>query len=98
VSADDGVTWGTAQAMTSQALTLTGLTGGATYKFKIYSSNEMGASGLTTSSSVFIPSGGRRWNGSAFIPTSIAKRWTGTAWVDLTIAKRWNGSSWVDLT
>lgn len=97
VSADDGVTWGTAQAMTSQSVSLTALTGGATYKFRVYSTNEMGNSGFTTSASVFIPSGGRRWNGTALVPTTLAKRWNGTAWVDLTIAKRWNGTSWVDL-
>lgn len=97
-SPDNGATWGTAQAMTSRSFSYTALTGGATYKFRVYSTNEMGNSGLTTSASVFIPSGGRRWNGTALIPTTLAKRWTGTAWVDLTIAKRWTGTAWVDLT
>lgn len=53
------------------------------------------ASGTTT---LFVSSGGKRWNGSAWVPTEIAKRWNGSQWVDITIAKRWNGSQWVDLT
>jgi len=41
-----------------------------------------------------IPRTGKRWNGSAWVPLTIAKRYNGSAWVDLT-AKRYNGSSWV---
>ena len=47
---------------------------------------------------LFVSSGGKRWNGSAWVPTEIAKRWNGSQWVDITIAKRWDGSQWVDLT
>lgn len=53
------------------------------------------ASGTTP---LFVSSGGKRWNGSAWVPTETAKRYNGSTWVDITIAKRWDGSSWVDLT
>lgn len=39
----------------------------------------------------------KRWDGGAFVDTSIERRWDGSNWVDLTIAKRWDGSSWVDI-
>lgn len=74
------------------------LDGGKTYRFRTRAVNSEGNGAWTESNSTFIPAGGRRWNGSAWIPTTIAKRWNGSAWVDLTIAKRWNGSAWVDLT
>ena len=97
-SINAGVDWTTPVAMTSQAYTYTNLTAGQTYLFRVYASNSIGNSAFTTSSSVFIPAGGKRWTGSAWTPTATAKRWNGSAWVDLTIAKRWNGSSWTDLS
>lgn len=93
-----GSSWTTAVAMTSQAYTYTGLTPGQTYLFRVYASNSIGNSAYTTSSSVFIPAGGKRWDGSAWNSTSTGKRWDGAAWVDLSTAKRWDGSAWVDLS
>jgi hypothetical protein len=74
------------------------LDGGKTYRFRTRAVNSEGAGAWTESASTFVPAGGRRWDGSAWTPTTIARRWNGSAWVDLTIAKRWNGSAWVDLT
>ena len=93
-----GSSWTTAVAMTSQAYTYTGLTPGQTYLFRVYATNSIGDSAFTTSSSVFIPAGGKRWDGSAWNSTATAKRWDGSAWVDLGTAKRWDGSNWVDLS
>jgi hypothetical protein len=97
-STDSGTSWSTAVAMTSQAYTYTSLTPGLTYLFRVYAANSIGNSAYTTSSGVFVPAGGKRWDGSAWIYATTGKRWDGSAWVDLTTAKRWNGSSWVDLS
>lgn len=58
----------------------------------LYTANYSAASAGT-----FLSAGGRRWAGSYWIPTAIAKRYSGTAWVPLTIAKRYNGTAWVNL-
>jgi len=97
-SSNGGSTWSTAVAMTSQAYTYTNLTPGQTYLFRVYATNSIGNSAFTTSGSVFIPAGGKRWDGSAWIYATTAKRWDGSAWVDLTVAKRWDGTSWTDLS
>jgi len=97
---NDGVTFtGVIETMDSnRQFTFTGLDGSKSYKFRTRAVNSEGNSPFTTSGLVLIPAGGKRWNGSAWVPTEIAKRWNGSAWVDLTIAKRWNGSAWVDLS
>jgi hypothetical protein len=97
-STNAGSSWSAAQAMTSQAYTYTSLTAGLTYLFRVYAAAPSGDTGKTVSGSVFVPAGGKRWNGSAFVSTSTGKRWNGSAWIDLTIAKRWNGSNWIDLS
>jgi hypothetical protein len=97
-SPDDGATWLGSDPMTSRSLFFEGLQGGATYRFRVFSANEMGESSRTTSSSVFVPSGGKRWNGSAFVPTSVARRFTASGWQDLTVAKRFTASGWEDLS
>ena len=97
-STNGGTSWSTAQAMTSQAYTYTGLTAAQTYLFRAYATNEMGVGATVTSTALFVPAGGKRWDGSTWVSTTIAKRWDGTNWVDLTIAKRWDGTNWVDLS
>lgn len=97
-STDGGSSWSTAETMVSQVYTYTNLTAGATYLFRVYSSNSDGNSAYTTSASVLIPAGGKRWDGSTFVSTTTAKRWDGSSWLDVTTAKRWDGSSWVDLS
>jgi hypothetical protein len=84
--------------MSSQTYTFTGLTPGATYKFRTYAVNEMGSGPYAVSASTFVPAGGKRWTGTAWQATGTAKRWNGTAWIDLTTAKRFNGTSWQDLS
>jgi hypothetical protein len=88
---------GTASS-TSNVFTFTGLTRGANYTFAGWAANSDGTSGTTTSSSVFLAAGGKRWAGSAFTPLSIFKRWTGSAFVDVTINKRWTGTAWQDVS
>jgi hypothetical protein len=69
-----------------------------TYTFRTWCHNAVGYSPATYSSALVIKAGGKRYNGTSFNPTTIARRWNGSAWVDLTTAKRWNGSAWVDLS
>lgn len=97
-SSDNGTTWGSALAMTAQQYNFTGLLGGSNYKFRVYSTNEMGAGAFTTSSTVFVPSGGKRWNGTSFVPTATAKRFDGTNFVNITTAKRFDGTNWLNLS
>lgn len=106
-SSDFGSTWGSWSSWTtipgnarSYTYAAGTLTYGKTYQFMMYATNIDGASAATVSNSpstVFLPSGGRRFDGSNFNPTTIARRFDGTNWNTLTIAKRFNGTSWVDL-
>ena len=97
-STNGGSSWSTAQPMTSQSYTYTNLTAALTYTFRVYSTNSIGASATTSSATVFVPAGGKRWDGTAWTSTTTAKRWDGTNWVDLSTAKRWDGTNWVDLS
>lgn len=105
-SADNGTTWGTATAMTYNSGTgkydavFTGLSGGATYAFRVYAHNEMGNGSTASVSNIFIPSGGKKYDGSNFVNASTASRRneSNTAWVGLTITKKYVDGSWVDLT
>lgn len=107
-SSDGGSTWGSWSSYTtipSNARTYTysagSLTYGLTYQFRMYASNSDGSSAATTSNSpstVFLPAGGKRFDGSTWNPTGTAKRFDGTNWNTLTVAKRFNGTSWVDMT
>lgn len=97
-SSDAGSTWSTAQLLTGGTYTYVGLTAGLTYRFRSYATNAIGSSDYATSTDVFVPAGGKRFDGSGWNSTTIAKRYDGSAWVDLTIAKRYNGSTWVDLS
>ena len=98
VQYNDGSGWSTAVSMVSQSHTYSNLDGAKTYTFRVFATNAIGDSAYTTSGSLFVPAGGKRYNGSAFVDTTTAKRWTGSAWVEVTTAKRWNGSSWTDLS
>lgn len=99
-SPDNGVTWQNAAGtlngsdlMTSQSITYSGLTGGATYKFRVFAANEMGSGATTISSSVFVPSGGKRYDPitEEFINASKANRRNvaNTAWVALSTTKKY---------
>ena len=101
-SADNGTTWKNAAGtlngsdlMTSQAITYSGLTGGATYKFRVFAANEMGSGATTTSSSTFVPSGGKRYDDTlptpAFVNASTASRRNeaNTAWVPIATTKKY---------
>lgn len=95
---NNGSGWTGSTPVVGNSVTYTNLTPGLNYQFRAYATNAMGNSAYATSATVFLSAGGRRWTGSAWIPTATAKRWTGTAWVPLTTAKRWNGSTWVNLS
>lgn len=40
----------------------------------------------------------KRWDGGAFVDTTVTRRWDGVAWVDATFVRRWDGANWVDVT
>lgn len=97
-SSDNGVTWKNAagtlngsDTMSAQSITYNNLVGGATYKFRVYAANEMGSGATTTSASIFVPSGGKRYNGSAFINASVASRRdaTNTGWTPIATTKKY---------
>lgn len=107
-SSDNGATWsadvgapGTQIPNTSNYTherTFTGLTPGLNYRFRAYATNTDGTGGTTTmSTNVFLPSGGKMFNGTTFVPTTTAKIYTGTAWVDITTAKIYTGTTWANL-
>jgi hypothetical protein len=89
--------WGNTQTMSSLAFTYTSLTAGIYYQFRTYANNANGSSQARTSSTVLVSSGGKIYNGTAWVSTTSAKMYNGTAWVDLTTAKIFNGTAWVDL-
>jgi len=100
-SSVDGVTWsawGNLQSLVSFQYTYENLTPALFYEFRVYAINAAGSSAARTSAAVFVPAGGKRWDGSAWVATSLAKRWDGSAWTDIQTAKRWSGSAWVDLS
>lgn len=94
----NGGAWSGAESNGSSTTKTYTLTPGQNYAFRVYTTNTDGTSGTTTSSSVFLPSGGKIYNGSSWVPTTTAKIYNGTAWVDLSTAKIYNGTSWVNLT
>ena len=77
--------------------TFTGLTPGTQYWWRARSKNVSGMSSFGSSVTATTLSGGKRWDGTAWVP-AIGKRWDGTAWVTLTITKRFDGTNWVNLT
>ena len=82
-----------------------------TYDFRVYAVNSIGDGDVAiTATGTFVSSGGKRYTGTAWEPTQIAKRWDPSLngglgdWADITIAKRWdpalnNGNGgWADLS
>ena len=102
-SSDGGSTWSSYTTIPSNARTYTyalgSLTLGLNYRFRMYASNSDGSSAaFTQTSDVFLPAGGKIYDGSSWGPTLTAKRYTGSAWQTLTTAKRYDGSSWINLS
>lgn len=94
---NNGSGWTGTTQVTGSSLIYMNLTPGLTYTFRVWSVNEMGNSAYATSTPVFLSAGGRRWTGTVFTPTTIAKRHDGTDWVPLTIGRRHDGTDWVNL-
>ena len=75
------------------------LTAGLTYRFRMYASNTDGSSAATTSATnLFLPAGGKIYNGTAWVNATNAKILTGSGWQTIVTAKIFNGTSWVNLT
>lgn len=102
-SSDNGTTWGSDTAMTLSgsmySVAFTGLTGGKTYAFRVRAHNEMGYGSYSSAvANVFVPSGGKRYDGTSFVNASIASRRNeaNTAWVPMTITKKYVNGAWTD--
>jgi hypothetical protein len=96
-STDGGATWSTAVPFVS-GQTFTDLPAGLTYTFRVYAENAVGFSQARVSASVFVPAGGRIWDGAAEDLTTVAVRWDGAAEIPLVTAVRWDGSAEVPLS
>lgn len=102
-SSNGGSTWSSYTTIPSNARTYTYTLGslpmGLNYRFRMYASNSDGSSAaFTQTSDVFLPAGGKRYDGSSWGATLTAKRYDGSAWQTLTTAKRYDGSSWINLS
>lgn len=90
----DGSTWQTAVSMgLDRTATFTSTNPGLYYVQTRAVSSE-GSGAWSASSSLTTFSGGKVWNGTAFVPSS-AKAWDGGMWVN-GIVKVWNGSEFVN--
>jgi hypothetical protein len=96
-STNGGSTYSTPVQAVGQTYTYTNLTAGLTYLFATYATNSVGTSTNTTDT-LFIPAGGKRYDGSAWLSTATAQRYDGSAWLSLATAKRYDGATWVDLS
>lgn len=96
-SSNGGASWGPLVNISDGSHTYTNLPPGTDWVFRTFARNALGDGQIRHSASISIPAGGKRYTGTAWAYTSIARRHNGTAWVDLTIARRHNGTAWVDL-
>jgi hypothetical protein len=104
-SSDGGSTWGSwssyitipsnARVYTYSANTLPP---GFTYRFKMYTSNSVGSSLDTTSLGLFLPAGGKLYNGTSWVNATDAKVLTASGWQTIVTAKMYDGTQWVNLT
>lgn len=86
------------QSGTSNVYTFSGLTPGSSYVFSAYATNSDGTGGTAYSTSTFLPSGGKRYDGTNFVSTQTAKRYDGTSFVTISTAKRFDGTTWQNLS
>lgn len=90
----DNTTWSAEQAMgVDRTETFTSTTPGLYYiQTRAHSSEGWGE--WSSSSSITTFSGGKVWDGTAFVP-GTAKVWDGTAWVTA-VVKVWDGTDWTN--
>lgn len=78
------------------------LTAAKTYKFRVYAVNSIGSGDMVTLATPwFLPASGKRWNGTSWDPTAVAKRWNSVSgWADISTAKRYSSATgaWEELT
>jgi len=87
---------------TSGTTTITGLTPGVTYYFRVAARNAVTAAAGTTSTwsatgSLLMTTGGTVWNGTGWVPGTV-QVWNGTGWVAASGVVVWNGTAWVNAT
>lgn len=97
-SKDGGAFTGSTTA-TALTKTFASLVRGANYIFRVSASNGSndGSGAADDSTSVFLSSGGKAYNGATYVPSVTAKVYNGTAWVNVVTAKVYNGTAWVNL-
>lgn len=83
--------------------TITGLTAGATYYYRIFAKNAVSTATSTTgvqttTATQVIKAAIHLWSGSAEYSTTTISRWTGSAETPVTTLVRWNGTAEVALS
>lgn len=75
------------------------LSAGSNYVFRVWATNAStdGNGTAGDSASVFIPAGGKVYNGTTYESSKTAKVFNGTQWVPIVTAKAYNGTQWVNL-
>lgn len=86
----------------SSSVTITGLTPGLTYYFRVAAKNAVTNAAGTTSTwsatrSLLMTTGGKVWNGTSWV-TGTVQVWNGTGWVAASGVVVWNGTAWVNAT
>lgn len=75
---------------------LTGLSPGDHW-VRVAAVNSVGVGPYSVASTLDLGIGGKRFDGTNFVPFSVSKRFDGTNWVDIALAKRFDGTNWVDI-
>lgn len=95
----DGAAYTGLQSSASTSITFTGLLPGHYYTFSGYATNSDGTGGTVYSSpAVFIPAGGKRYDGTVWVLATSAQKFNGTTMTSITTAKRYDGAAWVNLS
>lgn len=97
LSSDNGSTWSAAQLMSNQSYVYQNLTPAVTYRFRVYATNPIGYSAVTSSDPLFVPAGGKVRTGSQWVnTTNMRTRVNGGPWIDAASLCVRRGSSWVE--
>lgn len=93
---DGGETWSTPQLMSSRQFTYSMLPAAKTYQFRAYAVNEMGSGALVTSSTLWVPAGGKVRVAGAWVDAQNVFVRVAGAWVPAANVKVRVGGNWVN--